>query len=133
MTKMKLDLSYYRSGIVALIASLASVALITSFSNAPAADDARSLLEIHQGKGLNCASCHTEAPPQVPPPTTKCTGCHGDQATVAARTKNETPNPHAPPHLAPGETQNCEECHHVHKPSEVTCTDCHHSFEFNIK
>jgi len=115
---------------LALTAGLAGALVIACATQLSAADDA--LLQIHQGAGLNCASCHSETPPQMPPPSDKCTGCHGDQAAVAARTKDLNPNPHAPPHLAPGETQNCEECHHVHKPSEVTCTDCHHSFHFNI-
>jgi hypothetical protein len=94
---------------------------------------AQELLGIHQHTGITCGACHAEAPPQKAPPSSKCTSCHGDQAAVANRTANKTPNPHAPPHLAPGETQDCEECHHVHKPSEVTCMDCHHGFNFNIK
>ena len=94
---------------------------------------AQALLELHQSRGLTCISCHAESLPQKAPASSKCADCHGDEAAVANRTSNKTPNPHAPPHLAPGETQNCEECHHVHKPSEVTCTDCHHSFNFDIK
>ena len=43
------------------------------------------------------------------------------------------PNPHAPPHLPAGEAQFCAECHHVHRPSEVSCTSCHREFNFNQK
>jgi len=43
-----------------------------------------------------------------------CLGCHGDQQELANKTKEASPNPHAPPHLPAGETQVCAECHHVH-------------------
>jgi hypothetical protein len=119
------------AAMLALLAGAISALLIASMSELRA--DGDSLLQAHLHAGLNCAACHAESPPQQAPPIDKCTGCHGDQAAVAARTKALTPNPHAPPHLAAGETQNCEECHHVHKTSEVTCTDCHHSFQFNMK
>ncbi len=116
---------------MAIVAGLASAFLIAFVTQLRA--DGDSLLQVHRNAGLNCTSCHTESPPQQASPDSKCTGCHGDQAAVGARTKNLTPNPHAPPHLAAGETQDCAECHHVHKTSEVTCTDCHHSFQFNMK
>ena len=97
------------------------------------ADDATLLITKHQAAGLTCASCHNEKPPQVAPDDSKCVSCHGDQAKLAVLTKNANPNPHAPPHLAQGQTQACKDCHHVHKPSEVSCTDCHHTFQFNVK
>ena len=34
---------------------------------------------------------------------------------------------------AAGDTQACNDCHHVHKASEVACTECHRGFKFNVK
>jgi len=43
------------------------------------------------------------------------------------------PDPHASPHLGSQEVPVCNECHKIHRPSEVTCTACHRSFEFDIE
>lgn len=91
------------------------------------------LFETHHGAGLTCAQCHDERPPDRAPAASKCTGCHGDQATLAGKTSAASPNPHAPPHMAPGETQVCTDCHHIHRRSEVTCTACHRDFFFDVK
>ncbi|MGZ5876336.1 MAG: cytochrome c3 family protein [Bradyrhizobium sp.] len=97
------------------------------------ADDRPLLIEIHRTAGLKCAQCHREQPPKLVPPNTTCLGCHGDQQALASKTSAAMPNPHAPPHLAAGETQVCTECHHVHRRSEVSCSTCHREFEFDVK
>jgi len=91
------------------------------------------LLDRHQSAGIGCPSCHKETPPHVKPADSVCLGCHGDQAKLAQLTSKDAPNPHAPPHLAPGETQACDDCHHVHRASELSCVDCHHSFQLDVK
>lgn len=110
----------------------AVVVAIASWARPLRADD-QLLIAKHRAAGLNCAQCHEEKPPARTPSIRVCTGCHGDQQALARKTENASPNPHAPPHAAPGETQACTECHHVHRPSEVTCTSCHRDFFFNVK
>lgn len=112
---------------------VAAAFFLMVFAGLSRAADDPSLLDRHQAAGLKCAGCHKERPPKTKPPNTSCLGCHGDQAKLAARTAAVTPNPHAPPHLPQGEAQLCDDCHHVHKPSEVACADCHHGFHFNVK
>jgi nitrate/TMAO reductase-like tetraheme cytochrome c subunit len=116
-----------------ILCGLLSFLLVDFFSLSSLAADNKLLIDRHKAAGLECGSCHSESPPQAAPSNSKCIGCHGDQAKLAAQTKYASPNPHAPPHLSPGETQACQDCHHVHKQSEITCTDCHRSFQFNIK
>ena len=113
-------------------AVLLAIALLAAGASSRAADDDL-LLRTHQAAGVNCRSCHAESPPHGAPANAVCVDCHGGQAKVAERTRQIKPNPHAPPHLAAGETQICGDCHHVHHPSEVACTECHHSFHFNPK
>jgi len=91
------------------------------------------LTEAHRAAGLKCVACHQESPPKATPSSAVCTGCHGDLPQIIEKTARLTPNPHASPHLEPGQTQACTECHHVHKPSEVTCTQCHQDFHFDGK
>lgn len=90
------------------------------------ADEKKFLADRHQAKGMTCASCHKEAPPQAAVPTAVCQGCHGSYAKIAQRTINVEPNPHAS-HM--GELS-CESCHHAHKASESLCATCH---QFNHK
>jgi hypothetical protein len=97
------------------------------------ADDRPLLFETHRAAGVGCAQCHQEQPPKLPPPNATCLGCHGDQAALASKTSAASPNPHAPPHLAVGETQICAECHHVHRRSEISCSTCHRDFYFDVK
>ena len=94
--------------------------------------DTGPLLEKHNARQIACASCHKEAPNRKPAGAV-CLTCHGDQKALAARSANAKPNPHAPPHLAPGETQDCNDCHHLHQASENACADCHRGFRFNVK
>jgi hypothetical protein len=56
-----------------------------------------------------------------------------DQQALANKTSAAIPNLHAPPHLAAGEIQNCDECHHVYRKSEVSCSTSHREFEFDVK
>lgn len=95
--------------------------------------DRRSLIDRHRDKGLTCGSCHAEQPPRLKPADSVCARCHGDQARLAILTSKASPNPHASPHLSPGETLACGDCHHVHRPSEVSCTTCHQDFDFDVK
>jgi Cytochrome c3 len=93
----------------------------------------RLLIAAHRTTGVTCAQCHQEKPPARSPSSNVCLTCHGDQQALAKKTEGASPNPHAAPHATPGETQVCTECHHVHRPSEVTCTSCHRDFFFNVK
>ena len=79
------------------------------------------LIDKHIAAGVNCASCHREAPPPKAPEMTVCLGCHGSYAGIAAKTASDQPNPHAS-HL--GELT-CTACHHVHRASDAVCNDCH--------
>ncbi len=115
-----------------LIIAMAGIVLAT-FVGLAKADDAPLLLDRHKAAGLTCASCHKEKPPRTKSPNKRCLDCHGGQEKLAAKTSKVTPNPHAPPHLAAGDVQACDDCHHIHQPSEVACADCHHGFHFNVK
>jgi hypothetical protein len=91
------------------------------------------LIEAHKSRGMTCARCHGETPAHSVPASQVCTACHGDQSALAQLTAKADPNPHASPHLTQGATQVCSDCHHIHRPSEVSCSDCHRSFKFNVK
>jgi len=118
--------------IVNLAVPLAMLVAILLWSQ-PVFSDDQLLIAKHRAVGLNCAQCHEEKPPAHTPSASVCMGCHGDQQAIARKTESASPNPHAPPHSAPGETQVCTECHHVHRPSEVTCISCHRDLFFNVK
>ncbi|HLY67284.1 MAG TPA: cytochrome c3 family protein [Chloroflexota bacterium] len=79
------------------------------------------LIDKHRAAGINCAGCHSAAPPPNVPQMSACLGCHGSYSQIAAKTASDEPNPHAS-HL--GELA-CTACHHVHKASEAVCTECH--------
>ena len=79
------------------------------------------LIDKHIVAGLNCASCHHDAPPPNAPEMTACIGCHGSYQKIAAKTATDQPNPHAS-HL--GEIP-CSACHHFHQASEMFCDQCH--------
>jgi hypothetical protein len=87
-------------------------------------------LKRHQKARLTCQSCHKETPPKELVPREQCMTCHGDLAKLIAKSSKAVPNPHASPHISPGEQPKCEECHHIHKPSEVSCNSCHQDFKF---
>lgn len=90
-------------------------------------------LERHQKAGVNCQGCHAESPPKDMVPGSKCMACHGDLAKLVAKSGKAVPNPHASPHMNPGDVPKCEECHHIHKPAEVSCLKCHEDLKYNIK
>ena len=90
-------------------------------------------LERHQKAGVNCQGCHAESPPKDMVPGSKCLACHGDLAKLVAKSSKAVPNPHASPHMNPGDVPKCEECHHIHKPAEVSCLKCHEDFKYSIK
>lgn len=106
-----------------------ALSIVSGFS-ASGKDQGTLLAEKHKAKSVDCAGCHKESPPAKAVPGTVCVKCHGDQAKLAQLTIKVTPNPHASPHLNPGDPLVCEECHHVHKPSENSCNKCH---EFKFK
>jgi hypothetical protein len=88
------------------------------------------LADKHQAKGLECAACHKEEPPEKGSPNELCMTCHGNQQQIAEKTNRIIPNPHASPHLDRGAPLACNECHHIHKPSKVSCNACHLFFKF---
>ena len=106
---------------------------VTITSRTLHADERPLLFETHRAAGLKCAQCHQEQPPRLAAPNSICLGCHGDQQALANKTSAAIPNPHAPPHLAAGEIQACNECHHIHRKSEVSCSTCHREFYFDVK
>jgi len=77
------------------------------------------LIDKHIGAGLNCASCHHDAPPPNAPEMTACIGCHSSYQQIAAKTATDQPNPHAS-HL--GEIP-CSACHHVHQRRKCSATN----------
>jgi hypothetical protein len=89
-------------------------------------EEKKFLADRHQTKGMACASCHKETPPQTPVQTAVCIDCHGSYAKIAEKTINASPNPHAS-HMG---ALPCENCHHAHKAPENQCASCH---EFNMK
>lgn len=91
------------------------------------AEQPSALADIHQGKGLKCLSCHKEDPPKIKVPDSVCLDCHGDQGKVMQRTNKYDPNPHVSPHST---KLICGDCHHAHKPSEISCQVCHTNMEF---
>jgi hypothetical protein len=110
---------------------LGLIALILSAEALHAADQL--LIDLHRDAGISCAGCHEEQRPKVAPSSAKCVSCHGDQQSLAKKTEQAFPNPHASPHAPPGDVQVCTECHHVHRVSEVSCSTCHRDFFFNVK
>ncbi len=94
---------------------------------------AQALHDRHEAAGVACGACHREEPPKAKPPDAACTTCHGTMVGKDAPPLARSPDPHASPHLGPGEVPACGECHHVHKPSEATCVACHRGFRFQMK
>lgn len=90
---------------------------------------AQTLHDMHQQAGIACTACHQETPAAAAPPDATCVACHGtmlDGAQLA-------PDPHRSPHLSAGEVPVCSDCHHIHRPSEVSCVTCHRGFQFDVK
>lgn len=90
-------------------------------------------LNKHQSAGVSCQNCHTETPPSIVVPDNQCLSCHGDLAQLVEKTNKAYPNPHASPHIEPGNIPKCNDCHNIHKPSTVNCLQCHPEFKFNVK
>lgn len=85
----------------------------------------------HERRGIACAGCHAESPPRQKVSTARCLACHGDYPSLAKRTAAVSPNPHAPtPHSTPASMPPCEDCHHMHKPSQDSCLACHDTFNY---
>ena len=86
------------------------------------------LEEKHKNVGITCEDCHKEKPPSKLVPTAVCLSCHGSYSELTEKTKDVKPrNPHES-HL--GELD-CDNCHHVHKPSVNYCGECH-TFGFKV-
>ncbi|NPU84415.1 MAG: cytochrome c3 family protein [Syntrophaceae bacterium] len=111
-----------------LVCFLAAVSVHGTEQAAPAAAG----LERHQKAGLTCKSCHKEEPPKTVVPGDQCMTCHGDLAKLIQKSSKAVPNPHASPHINPGEQPKCEDCHHIHKPSEISCLNCHQDFKYKM-
>ncbi|MBU6465014.1 MAG: cytochrome c3 family protein [Bradyrhizobium sp.] len=79
------------------VAVLAIVAGLSVFRQ-PAHGEDHLLIAVHRSAGVNCGECHQEKPPSRAPSSSTCIGCHGDQQSIANKTENASPNPHAPPH-----------------------------------
>jgi Cytochrome c3 len=126
--QMKQILANIAITIVMVIATAATMA-----GHQLLANDQRLLIETHRAAGVTCAQCHEEQPPRLPSASSTCLHCHGDQDALANKTGNANPNPHSSPHLAVNETQDCNDCHHVHRRSDVSCNACHRDFYFNVK
>lgn len=90
----------------------------------------QALHDVHENAKVPCAACHQEVPPAVAPPDTTCVACHG---TMLDGPGTQSPDPHRSPHLGAGEIPACSDCHHIHRPSEVTCVMCHRGFQLNFK
>ena len=106
--------------------------IVMSLHNAGQAASPAVGLEKHEKAGLTCQSCHKESPPQAVVPGAQCMICHGDLKKLIEKSSKAIPNPHASPHIAPGEQPKCEECHHIHKPAEVSCSSCHQDFKYKM-
>lgn len=104
------------------------LAIVLLWASAPAF--AQALHDIHEGAGVECTACHQQWPPEPDPPDSTCVACHG---TMLDQSSGLSPDPHASPHLAPDEVPACSDCHHIHRPSEVSCVMCHRGFRFEIK
>ncbi len=91
------------------------------------------LHDVHRNAGVVCAACHKETPAAVAPPNATCVACHGTMLVPKPGARLLSPDPHRSPHLAADEVPACNDCHKIHKASEVTCVTCHRSFQFNTK
>lgn len=79
----------------------------------------------HLSKGIQCTSCHNSMPPQGPPKSEVCLGCHGGSySALAEKTVKVNPNPHKS-HL--GEIA-CTECHRSHDAFRYYCKECHSEY-----
>ena len=92
---------------IGLPAAIALVLVMVFGTGLPAAEK-KPLADRHKDRGFDCAVCHKEPPP-AKVAASSCMVCHGDEAKLAARTKDKNPNPHAMSPL------NCENCHSGHK------------------
>jgi fumarate reductase flavoprotein subunit len=104
------------------ILALLTLTLSTMSVAQQTATQAPFLADLHQSKGLTCASCHADNPPKSPAADQTCVNCHGGVAAIISRTDNYFPNPHVSPHSA---VPQCTTCHHGHKPFEIACRSCH--------
>lgn len=111
------------------IAPLAA-ALVFWTGLAPATS-AQALHDLHERAAVPCAACHVETPAAKTPPAAACVACHGTMIGEGAPVF--TPDPHRSPHLGPGETPACNDCHKVHRKREVTCVTCHRGFRFDLE
>jgi len=111
------------------LALLCFIAILIFSPSFPAdAQQTPPLEEKHKNAGITCEACHKEKPPSQPVLAAVCLSCHGSYSELGEKTKDVKPhNPHES-HL--GELD-CDNCHHVHKPSVNYCGKCH-TFGFKV-
>ena len=111
------------------LAFLGFIAVLIFSPSFPADAQQTPLLEEkHKNTGITCEACHKEKPPSQAVPTAVCLSCHGSYSELVEKTKDVKPrNPHES-HLG---DLDCDNCHHVHKPSVNYCGECH-TFGFKV-
>lgn len=94
--------------------------------NAAQAAPAGTTAERHLAKGLQCTVCHVNGDQTRVVRKAQCLACHMNYETLAKRTADKHPNPHAN-HFG---DRDCSTCHKGHGPSQLTCNRCH---KFDLK
>jgi Cytochrome c3 len=107
--------------ILLFLATMTAIIIISGNPSPLFAVDGKLLGDKHKIAGVDCSSCHKEAPPKQAVPPAVCTGCHGDYDAIAKRSEKVEPNPHD---SHEGKLE-CGVCHHSHKESELYCSRCH--------
>ena len=83
----------------------------------------------HKKLGLACDACHGSDGIKKIEKSKTCLACHKSMETVAAKTKDVTPNPHQNHFVDSNEIQ-CVQCHQGHKADIVACQQCHSGMNF---
>jgi len=112
---------FNRDALQFLITTMMALFIISGSTSLGFAVEGKLLVDKHKAVGVECSSCHKEAPPKQAVPTVVCTGCHGDYDAIAKRSEKVEPNPHD----SHEGKLDCAVCHHSHKESELYCSRCH--------
>lgn len=109
-----------------IIAALALAFGIAAGMSSAQATDQKFLADRHIAAGMQCTTCHKDAPkPGAYVSKDQCQTCH-KYADLAKATSKLNPNPHFN-HLG---NVNCMDCHKGHQQPQLMCNDCH---KFNLK